>query len=190
MNKPDIDYLEIDRPIWPLVKTLNAVPFITTQSSCSGHLRDYYARPGDFTPDSGHHFLFIGDIIFKVDDAYPNAGQFLDELREVQRRYSFVRFNEHYCGESRCDIEGSQVFVLDSNDLTSSEPIHDTDTIDVMIRKRHQVTTPVGQQRISEYLRVWRDFMVLAHKYEILQDRSPLNKTVRGTPAVEPTKPR
>ena len=164
MDKSDINYQKIDKGIRDLVRTLNQIPCVTTQASCEGHLREDSGWTG-FLPDQGHKFLYGGDMIFQVNRQHPDSTRFLDDVQQVERRYSFVGLHEHRCREEDCSIEGSRVLDLGYSDLTHPETIKERDSLEVMIKKRHQVETSIGMQRVRDYQKVWRDFLAVAERY-------------------------
>lgn len=164
MTKSRINYGKIDYNVRTLVRRLNEIPFIATQSICEGHLRDDSGWTG-FLPDDGHKFLYGGDVIFSVDKNHERARRFLTDVKDLETRYGFVDLHVHHCRSDGCSIEGSRVLDLDYSDLTHSETILEGDTLEVMIKKRHQVAIPVGEQRIREYGLVWSDLLNIANRY-------------------------
>ena len=164
MKKEQIDYSQIDVGIRDLVSILNGIPFIQTQSSCEGHLRDDSGWTG-ILPDGGHKFLYGGDMIFRVDRRYKLAREFLREVKNLHTNYSFVELNEHHCNNSGCNMGGSKILDLDYSDLTHPELINGKDDLEQMVKKRYQVPTAVGEKRLAEYKQVWSDFLVIAKKY-------------------------
>ncbi|MBR9704029.1 hypothetical protein GOV12_01350 [Candidatus Pacearchaeota archaeon] len=164
MDNLDINYQEIDEGIRDLVCTLNQIQYVTTQTSCEGHLRDDSGRT-EFFPDQGHKFLYRGDMIFKVDVQHPNAQQFLSDVQQLKRRYFFVELYEHHCGDEDCSIEGYQVLNLGYCDLIRPKTINNYDILEVIVKKKHQVKTSVGMHRIRDYQRVWTDFLAIAERY-------------------------
>ena len=158
------DYEEIDAGIRELVAALNEIPFVSTQASCEGHLTD---RPGygGICPDKGHKFMYSGDMIFKVDLKQPDSKNFLSEVKQLERKYNFVELRQHYCGDETCCIRGSHVLNLDCCDLTHPRTIKDDDSLEVMIKKRHQVEDSAGLQRMKDFQSAWKDFLEIAKKY-------------------------
>lgn len=164
MKREQIDYSEIDSGIRDLVSILNEIPFVRTQSSCEGHLRDYSGWT-NIHPDQSHKFLNSGTMIFRVDRRYKLANELIREIRELESKYPFVELTKHHCDEPGCSIEGSQVLDLDYSDLTHPELINGKDDLEQMVKKRHQVQTEVGERRVAEYKQVWSDFLVMAKRY-------------------------
>lgn len=163
MNKPNIDYREIDKGIRELVFTLNKIPYIATQSSCEGHLKDYSME--SFFPDKGHKFLYGGDIIFKIDKKNPKSAEFLRDVQKLKDKHSFFDLKEHHCGDKNCGMEGSQIISLTNEDLISSQIIDDKNNLETIVKKMHQVKTSAGKQRLSHYQEIWDDFLEIAEKY-------------------------
>lgn len=173
MDAQDINYNRIDNGIKDLVYTLYQIPFINPIENlinpiedfmCEGHLRD--VASGEFIPDAGHKFIFSGSVGFFVDESYPNAKCFLDEVRRLKQKYHFFDLKQHHCGEGKdCSIEDTYNVRLDYSDLTPPETIHDRDNLETMTKKEHQVEISIGEQRIAEYQQAWSDFLVIARKY-------------------------
>ena len=99
-----------------------------------------------------------------MDEAYPDASHFLEEVRSLKTKYNFLDLHQHYCDEG-CRIEGAYIIDLDYSDLTHPDTVGDDDDLETMIRKIHQISPDVGQKRIAEYQEVWSDFLIIAKKY-------------------------
>lgn len=150
-----INYSEIDSGIRELVQKLNELPFVSTIGSCEGHLRN---QAYDVLPEAGHSFIFNGDLIFFADKTNPKTSTLKEKINQLIEKYPFVSIHEHHCDEEDCSIEGAQCIDLDYSDLTHIEDIADTDSLENMVLKRHQVPTETGQERIEAFHQFWSDF--------------------------------
>lgn len=164
MKKEPINYSAIDPGIRDLVSILNEIPFVRTQESCEGHLRDNLEFECVY-PDQGHKFLSGGAVIMKVDRRYKLAGEFLKEIKHLESRYSFVELSEHHCNDPGCAIENSFTLDLDYTDLTHPELIDVKGSFEQVVKKRYQVATKVGERRVAKYKQVWSEFFAIAQKY-------------------------
>ncbi|MBI1969726.1 hypothetical protein HYS48_03440 [Candidatus Woesearchaeota archaeon] len=161
MDKQSINYGEIDEGIRDLVQKLNDIPFVATQSSCEGHIRPSMA---DIFPDEGHALLDGGHIIFRVDRRYKGGRHFLEEMARLPETYPFVALHVHHCKEFPCEIEGSHSISLGCEDLTDSEAFQG-DTLEAHIKRRFQVPTQQGYQRLQEFRGVWANVLTIAERY-------------------------
>lgn len=173
MNAEHINPDKIDNGIKDLVYALDQIPFTSPIEGlmCEGHLRD--TASGTFRPESRQIFIFGANVGFFVDDSYPNASPFLEEVRSLKAKYHFLDLHQHHC-EDDCRIEDAYIVNLDYSDLTHPNTIGDEDDLETMIRKRHQIDPTVGQKRITEYQEVWSDFLLITKKYlERSQAKAP-----------------
>src|SRR3989344_1478188 len=163
MEKPKINYQEIDAGIRDLVRLLNEVPFLATESSCEGHLK-YNIGPAYAYP--GHAFIDSGHIMFWLDNSYTSTELFLHDLTHLVKQYDFLDLREHHCYKGKdCSIDGIKHLDLGHLDLTHVDTIKDSDTLETMIKKRRQVPEHVGEKRIAEYAQVWHELAEIARRY-------------------------
>ena len=163
MKRERINYAEIDIGVQDLVRGMNRIPFVATQSSCEGHLL-YSSRYG-LVPDEGCAFLTSGHVIFRLDRRYGAYRRFLEEVGSLTRKYSFVDLSEHNCGKQGCQTEGSITLNLYHHDLTQPEPIVSTDNFETMFKKRWQVTIGAGSKRVEQFREVWSDLLGVVQRY-------------------------
>ena len=161
--KEHIDYSHVDLWIKFIIDLLNRIPFLVTLSSCEWHLSDIH-YPNNMHADQGYKFLDGGHIMFKFDKRHPSFQDFLNDIKELQKRYSFISLSdEHHWTIS--EIEWTQELLLGFSDLTKQKPIEDGDSFETIIKQKHQVEPIAGEQRISDYKRVWNDIYAIAEKY-------------------------
>jgi len=165
-KKLSVGGYHVDAGIRDLVSILNAIPFVETESSCEGHLRDVKGM-GCLTvfPDKDHKFLDSGDLIFRVDRRYKLTKEFLIDLKNLRNKYPFVNLSEHHCDTYKCRIEGFQSLYLDFADLTNQELCTKTDDFELQTKQLFQVPTEVGEKRIAEFKQAWSDCLAIAIKY-------------------------
>jgi hypothetical protein len=163
-EKRDVNYEEIDANVRGLIRRLNKIPFVSTVSSCEGHLLDEYYMT-ETIPDNGCMFIIPGHIIFDIDRANPQWQVFFEKVKGLVDKYPFAEIREHHCNEEECKIEGFQCLNLDSEDLTCPETIVESDTLETMVKKRYQVKTPIGKKRIKEFRRFWSELNEIAEEF-------------------------
>lgn len=166
MRKDHVNYEEIDLGVRDLVAILNGTLFISTQSSCEGHLKDKIIGTNGksyILPEQGFAFLYEGHLYFRVDKRYKAAIAFLNKIEDLQNKYPFVDYGVHRCHEPQCSIEGSSLLTLGTSDLTHQE-FTAGDSLDQWLRKRDQVPIIEAEKRIGEYRQVWSDVLAFARK--------------------------
>lgn len=159
-----INYREIDSGIRGLIENLNKLPFISTDSSCEGHLLKHFVYPKLF-PKQNHSFIKGGSLIYFIDEKHSQASIFTKMVEEIVDKYSFIHFGVHDCGEKDCTIEGAQTIRLDHTDLTNAELIDKDDSVETIMRKRFETPTRIGQQRIKHFQHFWRELNDLVKSF-------------------------
>ena len=90
----------------------------------------------------------------------------MQDLTSLVQKYGFLGLDEHHCYKDKdCSIHGIKHLDLGYLDLTHADTIKDSDTLETMVKKRHQVPEHVGKQRISEFQQTWRELAEIARKY-------------------------
>ncbi|MBW3018080.1 hypothetical protein KY325_02905, partial [Candidatus Woesearchaeota archaeon] len=166
-RKPkQINYSKIDQPIRHMIYQLDQVPFLRTIKSRSGRLRDEIKEPKLFLEGrdptilaaDNHKFITGGYLIFEIIDIFnPKAKEFMKEIRELEKDYSFVTFTN----------EENQIYRLDTpcEDLTRTCEITEEDCIETKIRKQYEVKKNVAENRIQAFLEIRDRLAKLAEKY-------------------------
>lgn len=166
MQKPYVDYEDIDEGIRDIIRILNAVPFLSTIGSCEGHLRDYVCHKDEpWKPERGYLFLVPGDVGFWIDEGHPKSGDFLEDLERMLQKYPVASLKIHNCDEQDCSIKGSYFLKFTWLDLTSDKESSDNDPLEATMRKNFQVKIEDGERRLAEYRQVWKELSEIAAKY-------------------------
>ena len=155
------DYSEVDSGIQELSQGLDKLPFVSTISGicCEGHLRNNLGPNSlsDERPENGYSFLFGGQLFFYIDKTDPKTSILIEKINQLIEKYPFASIHEHHCNEEKCLIEGSQCIELDHSDLTLADTITDDDSLETMHKKRFQVPTKIGQERVDAYHQFWSE---------------------------------
>ena len=91
MKKPKIPWRELDKPIAGLVRSLNAVPYIATTSSCQGE----EDRSRLFNPEVKAHDQYA-NVLFRIEQGYELE---LERLAQAMGAYAIGDFGEGYIVE-------------------------------------------------------------------------------------------
>ena len=158
----DYEYERIDKNIKELIRRLNKIPFVSTVSSCEGHLKDHLNVN---ISDRGCMFIMPGHIIFNMDKTNSQWQVFLGKVNKLVKKYPFAEINVHHCENEGCRIEGAQCLDLNVYDLTHPETIVGTDSLETMEKKRYQVKIPIGKGRINEFHRFWSKLDKIAGEF-------------------------
>lgn len=177
MKKPPINYSQIDAGVRDLVRLLNEIPFVATESSCEGHLRYFgfvfskqptsmrTAHGEKIFADYGYVFVTGGHVLFRCDKRYIQARVFLSDLEELAKKYDFLNIEA-------CSYKRTKCYSVSTYTPVKPEIIADLVDEDIPfdVRKTKakqfwQVKLAEGQKRLEEFKKVRNDLEEIAGKY-------------------------
>ena len=161
-----------------LVRLLNEIPFIATESSCEGHLRNSTfvfvpsksptrrtAHGEKVFADKGYAFVDGGHIMFRCDKRYNHAKAFLSDLEGLAEKYDFFSIRV-------CPSKQARYYLLRTDIPVKPETIANFVVADIPFdayktktKQFHQVKIAEGQNRRDEFEKCWRDVREITKKY-------------------------
>ncbi|MDD4353112.1 MAG: hypothetical protein PHN56_01505, partial [Candidatus Nanoarchaeia archaeon] len=79
-----------------------------------------------------------------------------NEVEDLKKKYCFSEFFEK---------NWHKTLLLNFADLTKNNEINENDSLEILVKKMHQVGESEGYERLNKFNIFWKDFLEIAKKY-------------------------